>query len=485
MTSVIESRYLILRASKLCKFNRECNAVQSRLSFAKTQALAEYFDNHGLGLFFEKIIRKGCDYMTTNAGLPVSTIERMAFLGSNTIKTSEELLQCENYIQTAGMATAFELQKRVNPIIESMNSTSLVLDYKSWMSKGILPWLAKKEAILDEIQQYLHIGVYSVQDDEQIVERARFKGIAIGSLSIQWLAEHRHDDPLIKLLLEKRNVDQFLKRFSTELPSPDSTGVSLLTGKWNAYSSFSGRIVANHLAMTGFPRAMRDYYMAPNIEGKKAVYVSFDESQIELRLLAGYANCTRLLAQILSGEDIHRYFASRLFGVSEEAVSEQMRRLSKKLIYGTVYGAGSKRLHEISAKNSFKVVISPWELLRQLYPEMLSALQRIRRSKVIWYGLQPTKIPPKIGDTGIPLPTKQNLSIQSASSMLLKQVLVRLSKRVRIVNIIYDEIICWCRVDEIASVTQLVREAYEHAATDLHYRIPLTNLIKTQILGGN
>ncbi|TGD17560.1 DNA polymerase [Levilactobacillus suantsaiihabitans] len=423
--------------------------------------------------------------MVTNASLPVSAIERMAFLKAGTIRTSEELSRCENYIQTTGMAVAFEVQKRVNPIVESMNYTSLALDYKSWISEGILPWASKRKIILDEIQKYLHMGMYSVQDDKQIAEKARLRGIMVDSLGTQWLVNHRHDDPVIEFLLEKRNVDQFLKRFVTDLPGPDSSGVSLLTGKWDAYSSFSGRIAASHLAMTGLPRAMRNYYVAPNIDGKKAVYVSFDESQIELRLLAGYANCTKLLAQLLSGEDIHRYFASRLFGVPEDTVSEQMRRLSKKIIYGTVYGAGSKRLHEISAKSGFKVVISPGELLKQLYPEMLSALRRFRQSDVIWYGLQPTKFSPRIGDTEIPLPTKQNLSIQSASSMLLKQALVRLPDDIRIVNIIYDEIICWCKADEVPSVSRQIRKAYELAATDLHYQIPLTKLIKTQILGGN
>jgi len=423
--------------------------------------------------------------MVTNDGLSVTTLERMAFLGPGTIKTPEGLRNCEDYVQAMGMTTALEVQKRVNPIIESMNSTSLALDYESWTTSGIQPWIAKREAILDRIQNYLHIGTYSVQNDNQIVERARLKGITIESTSIRWLAKHRHDGPLIKLLLEKRNVEQLLKRFSTGLPSPDHSGVSLLTGKWDAYSSYSGRISASRMAMTAFPRAMREYYVAPDIDGEKAVYVSFDESQIELRLLAGYANCSKLLSQLLLGEDVHRYFASKLFGIPEDEVSDQMRRLSKKLIYGTIYGAGANRLHEISFKSNLEVVSSPIELVKQLYPEMLMALRRFRRANVVWYGLQPTRIPPKIGSTWIPLATKQNLSLQSASAMLLKQALVRLPDDVRIVNIIHDEIICWCKPSEIPLVLQQVCKAYELAATDLHYRLPLTNLIKLQILGGN
>ncbi|QCZ44478.1 DNA polymerase [Levilactobacillus brevis] len=419
-----------------------------------------------------------------NSSLPAATLEKMAFLRENTISTTEQLLECEYYLQNHGMMTALSVQKAVNPIVESMNATSISLDYRLWITKGLDPWVTKRNDILDEIQQYLGIGMYSVQDDNQILERARLKGIAIESSSLRWLANHQHDDWLVELFLRKKNADLFLKRFKDELPVPNEKGISLLSGKWNGYSSFSGRIVSNHMPMAALPRAMRDYYVAPDIDGEKAVYVSFDESQIELRLLAGYSSCSRLLTQLIEGEDIHRFFASKLFGVPEEAVDERMRRLSKKLVYGTLYGAGPNRLHEISRKSGLDVVTPPNELLKKLYPEMLVALSCFRRAKVVWYGLRPTKIPTKIGDIWMSSARKQNMSLQSAAALLLKQCLVRLPSNIRVVNIIHDELIVWCKCTNVPLVTRQVRTAYSQAATDLRYRLPQTNLVKVQILGG-
>ena len=76
------------------------------------------------------------------------------------------------------------------------------------------------------------------------------------------------------------------------------------------------------------------------------------------------------------------------------------------------------------------------------------------------------------------------MSLQSASALLLKQCLVRLPSGVRVVNIIHDELIVWCKRADVPLVTQQVRTAYSQASTDLHYRLPQTNLIKAQILGG-
>jgi hypothetical protein len=39
--------------------------------------------------------------------------------------------------------------------------------------------------------------------------------------------------------------------------------------------------------------------------------------------------------------DLHRYVASRLFGVSEEAVTEEQRRIAKALAYVRMYGSNA------------------------------------------------------------------------------------------------------------------------------------------------
>ena len=429
----------------------------------------------------EEFIMVGIDLSANSPSL--AALEQMAFWPKHSLKTPDEAIYCRNYIEDHGMGRTLELQESVQPVINKLNKSSICLDYEKWSIKGISPKVIQRQGVLERIQQSLRIGTYSVTDDDQIVKRAQMKGITV-ERKINWLVEHRHDNPLIDLLLKKRNLDMFIKRFQDGLPSPNIYGVSVLTGNWDSYSSLSGRISAHSLPMTALPKGMRDCYSAPDIDGEKAVYVSFDEAQVELRLLAGFSHCEGLIAQLLQGEDIHSSFASELFGVSVDSVTVDMRNASKKIIYGTIYGAGSQRLHKIVEKYQLPVEIQPNTLLQSKYPEMVDALRMFRTSDEIWYGLQQISIPPKIGNDCLSPAVKQNLPIQSAASLLIKEALVLLPDCINVVNVIHDELICWCKQSDLQWVSSQVLQAYERAATTLHFYLPMTNFIKVDILGG-
>ena len=53
--------------------------------------------------------------------------------------------------------------------------------------------------------------------------------------------------------------------------------------------------------------------------------VSFDYSQIELRILAHMAHVTNLIDAFNQGKDIHRHTAALVFGVKDEEVTPQMK----------------------------------------------------------------------------------------------------------------------------------------------------------------
>ena len=72
--------------------------------------------------------------------------------------------------------------------------------------------------------------------------------------------------------------------------------------------------------------------------------VSFDYSQIELRILAHMAHVTNLIDAFNQGKDIHRHTAALVFGVKDEEVSPQMRSQAKAVNFGIIYGMSEFRL---------------------------------------------------------------------------------------------------------------------------------------------
>jgi DNA polymerase-1 len=66
--------------------------------------------------------------------------------------------------------------------------------------------------------------------------------------------------------------------------------------------------------------------------------MSADYSQIEMRIMAHLSRDKALIQAFRSGEDLHRFVGSRVFGVSIEDVTPAMRSKIKAMSYGLAYG---------------------------------------------------------------------------------------------------------------------------------------------------
>jgi DNA polymerase-1 len=68
------------------------------------------------------------------------------------------------------------------------------------------------------------------------------------------------------------------------------------------------------------------------------VLMSVDYSQIEMRIMAHLSGDAGLIEAFRSGEDLHRFVGSRVFGVPPEEVTPEMRAKVKAMSYGLAYG---------------------------------------------------------------------------------------------------------------------------------------------------
>ena len=79
---------------------------------------------------------------------------------------------------------------------------------------------------------------------------------------------------------------------------------------------------------------------------KGHVLVSFDYSQIELRIAALLSQDEYFIKVFKDGKDIHAAVASKVFHVSEEDVTAEMRRRAKVINFGILYGMGVTALRQ-------------------------------------------------------------------------------------------------------------------------------------------
>ncbi len=71
------------------------------------------------------------------------------------------------------------------------------------------------------------------------------------------------------------------------------------------------------------------------------VFLSFDYSQQELRILAHLTGEEKLLSAFKEQKDVHKTTASQLFNVSYDAVTKEQRSIAKTINFGIIYGMSS------------------------------------------------------------------------------------------------------------------------------------------------
>ncbi|MFA5870539.1 MAG: DNA polymerase [Candidatus Paceibacterota bacterium] len=77
-------------------------------------------------------------------------------------------------------------------------------------------------------------------------------------------------------------------------------------------------------------------------------FLSFDYSQLELRLLAHESKDTTLIQAFIGNKDIHTITASKIFNKKTDDITKQERRVAKTLNFGIIYGMGSRAFSKTS-----------------------------------------------------------------------------------------------------------------------------------------
>jgi DNA polymerase-1 len=93
---------------------------------------------------------------------------------------------------------------------------------------------------------------------------------------------------------------------------------------------------------TDLGREIRKSFIAEN--GYKLV--SFDYSQIELRIAAFLSQDEKLIDIFKKGQDVHTAVASEVFGVTPDKITKEMRVKAKTINFGVMYGMGVMALKQ-------------------------------------------------------------------------------------------------------------------------------------------
>jgi len=148
--------------------------------------------------------------------------------------------------------------------------------------------------------------------------------------------------PIIEDVLRHREIQKLLTTYARPLPLLADEKDRVHT-HFDQLGTATGRISSSEPNLQNIPnqgewgKRIRRGFVAE----KGFSLVSFDYSQMELRIAAHLSGDSTMQKFFLEGADIHTMTASSVFGVPSKDISPEMRFRAKALNFGVLYGMGA------------------------------------------------------------------------------------------------------------------------------------------------
>ncbi|MDA1360333.1 DNA polymerase I [Glycomyces luteolus] len=301
----------------------------------------------------------------------------------------------------------------------------------------------------------------------------------------QLYAKNQH--PLLEQLLRFRDVEK-LKQIVATLRATIQTDGRIHT-TFHQTVAATGRLSSADPNLQNIPvrseagRNIRAGFVVS--EGFESL-MTIDYSQIEMRIMASLTGDEGLIDAFVSGEDIHRAVAAKVFGVAPAAVTAEHRRKIKAMSYGLAYGLSTYGLSQQLAVST--------EEAQQLSDEYFARFGKVRD-----YLHRVVEEARKTGYTETIMGRRRyfpdltsdnrqrremaeraalNAPIQGSAADIMKTAMLGVDRELRasglnsrVVLQVHDELVCEVAPGESKALETLVREQMSNAA---ELAVPLT-----------
>ncbi|HKF44445.1 MAG TPA: DNA polymerase I [Thermoanaerobaculia bacterium] len=286
--------------------------------------------------------------------------------------------------------------------------------------------------------------------------------------------------PVPKLTLEYREIAKLKGTYVDALPA-------LADPEGRVHTSFrqtvaaTGRLSSSDPNLQNIPirtaagREIRKAFIAP--AGRRLVVA--DYSQIELRVLAHLSGDENLIGAFEKEEDIHLATAARLFGVSGDLVSHEMRNAAKRINFALLYGMAAFTLGKelgvstAEAKSYVDSYFAKFPKVRATLDGIVEGARRDRAVTTLFGRVRP------IPDIAASNPNVRgnaermalNAPFQGSAADIIKIAMVRLDKELarrgggtKLLLQVHDELVLEAPEGEVEDVKTLIRSVMEGAA---------------------
>lgn len=272
-----------------------------------------------------------------------------------TTSWEETVAAMEQQVRDQGLWELYEqIELPLISILQTMKERGIKLDvsYLKKLSKKLHTELATLEKSI-----YKHAGSeFNINSPKQLGEvlfdtfelkpkNAKKTGGGQRSTKESELEKLQDEHPIITDILRYRELKKLVSTYVDNLPDMVGKDGRLHSTLLQTGTS-TGRMASKDPNLQNIPIRTEEGRMVRGAFVAESGYqlVAIDYSQIELRIAAMMSEDPQMIEIFKRGEDVHSGVASRVFGVSEQAVTSEMRRKAKVINFGILYGMGVNAL---------------------------------------------------------------------------------------------------------------------------------------------
>ncbi|MDR1352423.1 MAG: DNA polymerase I [Treponema sp.] len=409
-------------------------------------------------------------------------------------------LHLEDRLEKAGAAELFRnLEMPLLPILAEMEGTGIKIEPRSLKEYGVE--LSKELDETEEKTCRLVGHKFNLASTKQLQEvlfverklipiKKNKTGYSTDMAVLEELA--RGGDPVPALVLRYRTMSKLKSTYVDTLAGQADRNGRLHTN-FVQTGTATGRLSSREPNLQNIPirdeagRKIREAFIA----APGNLLISADYSQIELVVLAHLSQDENLIAAFREGKDVHARTASLIFGVPENEVAGDQRRMAKTINFGVMYGmsafrlAGELSISRADATAFISAYFKTYAGIRRFIDNLIkktgetgyaSTISGRRRYIPAINSLNKTE---KAAAERVAV----NTPIQGSAADIVKTAMLKLDKRLaaekspaRLLLQVHDELILECPKDKAKAAAQLVREVMESA---VKLTVPLRVSVET------
>jgi DNA polymerase I len=259
-------------------------------------------------------------------------------------------IQHEGLKRVNGEKLLEEIDLPLTPVLADMEMAGISIDLPFFQETG-----ARLEKRMNEIEKQVYELVgkpFNINSTQQLSD-VLFKQLGLEppdrgnktasghySTSAGVLDLLRGKHAVVDMILEHRELSKLKSTYVDALQAAVNSETGCVHTSYSQIGAVTGRLSSSNPNLQNIPirseegRRLRNGFIA----SPGNVLLSVDYSQIELRIVAHMAQDENMLAAFRAGQDIHTATAVAIFGVKPEDVTKQMRRRSKGINFGLIYG---------------------------------------------------------------------------------------------------------------------------------------------------